>query len=89
MPLSSLAAAFVGSAEFSSIYGTQVSNGRFVDLLYQNVLGRAGDVAGRASWVSDLDRAVYARADVLIGFSESPENIAQTAPAINQGIWLG
>jgi hypothetical protein len=31
----------------------------------------------------------WARADVLIGFSESPENIALVGSAIENGIWLG
>jgi hypothetical protein len=29
------------------------------------------------------------RADVLIGFGESPENIALVGSAIENGIWLG
>jgi hypothetical protein len=64
--------AFAGSAEFRNRDGS-LSNGRFVDLLYQNVLGRAADPGGRAMWVGHLDRGTKTRGEVMIGFSESLE----------------
>jgi hypothetical protein len=74
--LSSLASGFIGSAEFQSRFGgASSSNGAFVDQLYQNVLGRAGEADGRAFWVNSLDNDV-SRADVLVSFSESDENKA-------------
>lgn len=86
-PLSNLAASFIASPEFQSRFGgAGVSNAAFVDQLYQNVLGRAGDPAGRDGWVGALNNGA-SRADVLVGFSESPENKAGTAALVQAGIW--
>ncbi len=86
-PLSGLASGFIASAEFQSRFGGATSgNGAFVDQLYQNVLGRAGEAGGRKFWVDSLD-AGTSRADVLVGFSESAENKAGTAALVQAGIW--
>lgn len=70
--LTDVAAAFVASNEFQNTYGN-LSTGAFVDLLYQNVLGRAADADGRANWIAHMDDAGNSRADTLKGFSESRE----------------
>ena len=67
--------------------GATSSNGAFVDQLYLNVLGRAGEQGGREFWVSSLDSGAASRAEVLVGFSESPENKAGTAALVQAGIW--
>lgn len=78
----SIAANFMQSSEFTSTYGS-LSDAAFVTLLYQNVLGRAPDQAGLNFWVGQLEGANPAsRATVLVGFAESPENVAKTS------IWL-
>ena len=77
---------FVGSAEFQAVYGN-LSNTDFVTLLYNNALHRAPD-AGLTAWVSLLNSGQYTRAEVVQGFSESPEHVADTAPHIDSGIWL-
>ncbi|NMA97948.1 MAG: DUF4214 domain-containing protein [Phyllobacteriaceae bacterium] len=82
-----VASGFIGSAEFASVYGSNVSNLALVEKLYQNVLGRDGEPAGIIYWESELNGGV-GRDVVLAGFSESPENIAGVAPAIADGIWL-
>ena len=69
--LSEVAAGFVGSREFQNTYGA-LSNNAFVELLYQNVLGRSADAAGLATWVGQLNAGTQ-RADVVLGFSESVE----------------
>ncbi|NIK50051.1 DUF4214 domain-containing protein [Variibacter gotjawalensis] len=69
--LTSVANAFVVSAEFQQTYGA-LSNPQFVALLYNNVLDRAPDQSGFTSWVAYLD-AGASRASVLLGFSESSE----------------
>lgn len=81
------AAAFIGSDEFAGIYGAPeaLSDPRFVDLLYSNVLRRDGDEAGTAFWIAQLE-AGLSRAEALAAFSESPENVAATAAP--QGIWF-
>ncbi|MEC3860470.1 DUF4214 domain-containing protein [Mesobacterium sp. TK19101] len=80
--LAAVARGFVVSQEFSQRYGA-LQDGAFIDLLYQNVLGRAADAGGRADWVARLD-AGQTRADVLLGFSNSAEFTAQTAEAAAQ-----
>src|SRR5690606_6409965 len=69
------------SPEFKAVYGAP-DHGGFVDLLYQNVLGRAAEEAGRARWVSLLEGQTMTRDEVVLGFSNSAEFIAATAPAL-------
>jgi len=47
--------------------------------VYQNVLGRAPDSAGRAFWLKRLDAKTKNRGDVMINFSESSENVTKKA----------
>jgi hypothetical protein len=71
--LSGRAQGFLGSAEFQARFGgAGTPNAAFVDQLYQNVLGRAGDAAGRDFWNGALN-AGTSRADVLVAFSENAE----------------
>lgn len=65
---------FSQSPEFKSRYGS-LDNGRYVDLVYQNVLGRAPEAGGRAYWVGQLDRGIKNRGEVMVGFSESNEYV--------------
>ncbi len=82
MSLSDISAAFAGSAEFQSRYGT-LSNQAFVEQLYRFCLDRNGDPAGVQTWVSNLNSGT-SRAEVLRAFSESAEHINLTASS-----WLG
>jgi len=84
--LPTVAAQFIGSAEFISQYGANPSNADFVTLLYQNVLNRLPDAGGLAFWVNQLNAGTITRPEVLIGFSESVENKANVLPAISNGI---
>ena len=84
--LQTVANGFVGSAEFQAAYGT-LNNNDFVTLLYHNVLHRAPDPAGLTNWVSALSGG-ESRAQVVIGFSESPEHIGNMAPYVDSGVWL-
>jgi hypothetical protein len=85
LTLSQLANNFLHSPEFQAKYGTQ-DDGQFVTLLYQNVLHRAPDADGFAYHVNDLQHNGLSRADVLMQFSESPENQAQVIGQIQNGI---
>lgn len=67
---------FTGSKEFKQTYGA-LDDGSFVELLYQNVLGRAADANGPAAWVSELESG-SSRAEVVLGFSNSGEYQART-----------
>jgi hypothetical protein len=68
---------FVVSPEFQATYG-ETSNEQFVDLVYQNVLGRAPDPSGGPFWRGRLDDG-YPRGAMMIGFSESKEYVDNTA----------
>jgi hypothetical protein len=75
----SIAANFIASPEFQADYGT-LSDVGFVTAMYENVLGRTPDQAGLNFWVGQLEGGAQPRAVVLVGFAESPENVAKTAP---------
>ncbi len=79
-PLLDLANAFVGSAEFTATYGA-LDNSAFVDTVYHNTLHRAADPGGAGYWVNALN-AGTSRAEVMVGFSESPEHLNNTAPNV-------
>ncbi|MBX9708433.1 MAG: DUF4214 domain-containing protein, partial [Caulobacteraceae bacterium] len=84
--LQGLANTFVASAEFQARFGA-LNNQQFVEQLYQFALGRAGDAPGIASWVALLNGGA-SRGQVVVGFSESAENVARTAATLNAGLWV-
>nr|WP_315255702.1 glycosyl hydrolase 53 family protein [uncultured Duganella sp.] len=84
--LTGIAAGFIASTEFQELYGAQPGNRAMVIQFYQNVLHRAPDAAGLDYWVSILDTQAGSPAEVLAGFSESPENKRLVMPAIAGGI---
>lgn len=86
-PASDISNSFAGSAEFAATYGP-LTNTQFIDLVYQNVLGRPGDAAGRAFWISQLDLGV-SRGEVMSGFAESAEFVARTETAQAQSPFEG
>jgi hypothetical protein len=79
--VNAIATGFVTSTEFTAIYGANATDNTFVTALYNNVLHRASDQAGLDYWVNALHAGI-ARADVLVGFSESAENIVAVAKII-------
>jgi hypothetical protein len=85
--LQSVVNGFVGSTEFQNTYGS-LNNNDFVTLLYENTLHRAPDPTGMAFWVGQLTSNTQTRAQVVLGFSDSTEHIADTAPHIDHGIWV-
>ena len=78
---------FVRSAEFRSIYGANPTAEQVVDRFYKNVLGRTGEPGGVSYWVNSVKTGATLES-VLLGFSESPENIAKVAGLISNGITL-
>ena len=82
--LTQVANNFIASPEFRQTYGS-LSDAQFVTQLYQNVLHRAPDSAGLSFHTASLGRG-GARADVLIGFSESPENQAALIGVMSEGM---
>ncbi|NRB02565.1 MAG: DUF4214 domain-containing protein [Rhodobacteraceae bacterium] len=79
---------FIASAEFQSLYGTPstLADNDFLTLLYENVLDRTPDKAGFDFWRTQQDDGL-SRADMLVYFSESAENVALTSSATDDGIW--
>ena len=67
---------FLGSAEFKERYGDNVSNAKYVETLYLNVLGRDYDQEGYNYWVGNLNAGTETRYELLLGFAESAENKA-------------
>jgi hypothetical protein len=86
VPLLQVTQGFVASQEFQNTYGS-LNDNDFVTRLYINTLHRLPDPAGLAGWDGALNSGV-SRAQVVLGFSDSPEHIADTAPHIDSGIWL-
>jgi len=82
-----VASDFIGSREFRDIYGSNLSNQEFVEELYYNVLGRAGEAGGVDYWTDELADGA-SRAWLLANFSESRENVQGVAPAIKDGIFF-
>ena len=91
--VTNIAQGFVGSKEFTDKYGANPSNASYVDKLYQNVLGRAGDSGGITYWNQELDAGRISKAAVLVQFATLAEGAANVAPTIAHGIaytqWVG
>lgn len=68
----------IESPEFIARFGT-LTNQQFVEQVYRFVLGRAGDAGGIATYTAALSQG-YNRADVVLVFSESPENKLRFQP---------
>ena len=79
---------FMTSAEFEAAYGSPdtVTDVLFLTLLYVNALDRPPDDEGFIFWREQQDQGVT-RAEMMVFFSESVENVAQVAPEISDGIW--
>ncbi|MYM67236.1 DUF4214 domain-containing protein [Pseudoduganella sp. FT55W] len=80
-----IANGFVNSAEFIAIYGANATDTTFVTALYNNVLHRAPDSLGLNFWLDALHNG-GTRASVLVGFSDSAENIVVMNDIIPVGI---
>ena len=83
--LHAVADAFVHSAEFGKLAGAAATNADIVTLLYANVLDRAPDAEGFAYWKQALDSKTITVADMLVGFSESPENQVKVIGSLQAG----
>ena len=86
--LDKIARHFVLSDEFVETYGS-LNNTEFVDLIYQNVQGRAGEPVGRAFWIEQLDSGQMTRGRVMIFFSESEEYVTSSGTVRPMAGYLG
>ena len=78
-----MANAFASNAAFQSATGG-LSNGAFVDYIYQQALDRTPDTGGKAYWTAQLDGGLT-RAEFLFSISESVEHRALSAGIVGQG----
>lgn len=81
LSLRQMARLFVGSPEFRTEYG-ELDDAAFVDLVYDNVLGRDASEADLAYWVGRLEDGL-SRAEMMVFFSESAENRTRTRPVVD------
>lgn len=86
LSLTQVAANFIASPEFQSLYG-QLDDSQFLTQLYANVLHRSPDAGGLAYHLANLHAGVP-RSYVLVGFSESPENQANVIGSIKDGMFF-
>ena len=80
MSFTEMARQFLDSPEFTARFGDDdlMDSGTFVTRMYLNVLDRAPEAGGYGHWTGTMD-AGMSREQVLIQFSESAENVAQSA----------
>lgn len=84
LSLKAMASSFKSSAEFTRLYGADLSDSDFVTQLYANVLHRKPDADGQKFWLDNMQHGL-AQSDVLMYFSESPENVAQLVGTLQNG----
>lgn len=85
--LEQVSTGFLASNEFKSVYGANPTIDVFLNNLYQNVLHRTPDAGGYDYWANQIKTGLI-NEQVLIGFSESNENIANVIGVIQNGIEL-
>ena len=87
LTLTQAAQLFVESPEFKKV-NTDQSNTGLITSYYQHVLNREPDSGGLAYWENAMSKGEANAAYMLAAFSESAENVANTAAALDGGIWL-
>lgn len=75
--INSVASFFARSAEFQALYG-DTTDEEFVELVYENVLGRTASADDLEYWLGELERGVP-RHRMFLLFSEAPEYRNATA----------
>ncbi len=75
-----LAEVFIRNPEFEEKFGEvdALSDLDYVQLLYRNILDREGEDAGIGFWTSVAEQDLFTRAEILLFFADSPENIENT-----------
>jgi len=69
--LNTVAAAFAKHPQWNTDFPTSLSDAAYVDKIYTNVLGIAGDSAGRAYWTGLISRSVLSRTEMVAGFVQA------------------
>jgi alkylated DNA nucleotide flippase Atl1 len=87
MDMVEVAARFIDSNEFRSLYGQNPTNSEFLTKVYTNVLGRTPDQGGYNWWLNELNtNPSKTKSKVLADFAESSENQTGVASLIGNGI---
>ncbi len=87
MDMVEVAARFIDSPEFRTLYGQDPSNADFLTKVYTNVLGRTPDQGGYDWWLNELNtNPSKTKSKVLADFAESGENQTGVASLIGNGI---
>ena len=73
-----------GTVEFETLYGKNLTDEQFVVELYDNVLNREPDAGGKAYWIDVIKH--HSRAQILMAFSESPENQGNVIDLVAKGM---
>jgi len=81
-----VAKGFVDSAEFKTLNPANDQNS-IINNYYLHVLHRDADAAGFKYWQDSLANGMTP-SEMLVSFSESQENINNTAAVLNDGVWL-
>jgi hypothetical protein len=84
--LRDVADGFVASNEFKALYGAAPTSREIVSKFYENVLHRPGEAAGIDFWSGVLESKSATVAEVLMGFSESPENQTALVGVMSNGM---
>lgn len=85
--LAQVAGGFVGSQEFQGLYRGTVASRAMIETFYRNVLGREGEASGISFWETAIAGG-QTTAQVLVGFSESAENVTRLSGVLSTGITL-
>ncbi len=73
---------FLGSAEFQRDYAG-ADDAAFVSRLYDNILSREADQEGLGWWTQQLESGHCSRQDVVLGFVQSEEFIAESVDEVH------
>jgi hypothetical protein len=77
----------VASAEFTALYGANLTSTQYVNVLYENMRGGDASLAEAAGWVSLIENKTLTLGGVAADISNSPEHRAATADTLANGIW--
>ena len=64
---------FLDSGEFQSSFGSNLTNGQFVERMYNNILLRSSDPGGFNAWVGALNNGQLTKAQMALRFLDSGE----------------
>lgn len=87
LTLKQLAQNFLRSPEYQKVYG-QLDDAMFVTKIYGTVLHRPPDSAGLTYQTEALKSGAVDRSQLLVNFSESPENQARMVGTVPDGIFF-